>query len=131
MIQETAKLRVERAQLTRTLPPGQREKYQPGDLVDFYRPPDSKDASGWIGPAKVIDPTHMERGTITIRHVHRPIEVRIGDLRRHMQFLVFLSAVHSACYTKCTSWMGVKLAVEAAAVKGRPALRIGLSLIHI
>ena len=125
MIQETAKVRAERAIHTRTLPPGQLEQYKPGDLVDFYRPPDSKDASGWIGPAKVIDPTHMERGTITIRHVHRPIEVRIGDLRRHMQFLVFLSAVHSACYTKCTSWMGVKLAVEAAAVKGRPALLIG------
>ena len=46
MIAETALHRAQRALNTRTIPAGEREKYQPGDLVDFYRPPGSKDVSG-------------------------------------------------------------------------------------
>ena len=95
VLQETAKTRAQRALNTRSLPAGQREKYQVGDLVDFYRPLGSKDASGWIGPAKVIDPTHLDKGSITMKHVHRPMEVRIGDLRRTNRHLDFYKkAIH-------------------------------------
>ena len=29
---------------------------EPGDLVDFWRKPATKDESGWRGPARVVEP---------------------------------------------------------------------------
>jgi hypothetical protein len=113
MIEETAKLRASRALQTRTIPAGQLEQYKPGDLVDFYRPIGSKDAAGWTGPAKIIDPTHLDKGTITIRHVHRPIEVRIGDLRRHLPFLVFLAAEYSSMNRQALTWSMCRMYVDS------------------
>ena len=117
----TAKVRAQRATNTRSLPAGQREKYQVGDLVDFYRPlaNGSKDASGWIGPAKVIDPTHMDRGCITVKHVHRPVEIRIGDLRRHMPFFVFLASSHSAFHNEVASWTYVRNFISSKVSSGK------------
>ncbi len=112
MVEETALQRTQRALQTRTLPAGEREGYQCGDLVDFYREPGTKDASGWIGPAKVIDPHHMSEGTITVKHVHRPIEIRVGDLRRHMQFAVFLAAIGSAYSGECVTWRDCRMYIE-------------------
>ena len=95
MVEGSARERAKRALNTRSLPPGQTRQLRPGDAVDFYRQPNNKDSSGWIGPATVIDTTHMDRGTITIRHVHMPTECRLGDVRHHLPFLVFLAASHS------------------------------------
>jgi len=119
VLQETAKTRAQRALNTRTLPAGQREKYQVGDLVDFYRPLGSKDASGWIGPAKVIDPTHLDKGSITVKHIHRPMEIRIGDLRRHMPFVVFLASSHSALYNQVASWTYIRDFVSSKVNSGK------------
>ena len=119
VLQETAKTRAQRALNTRSIPAGQREKYQPGDLVDFYRPLGSKDASGWIGPAKVIDPSHLDKGSITVRHVHRPIEIRIGDLRRHMPFLVFLASSNSTFCREVASWVHVRNYVSSKVNSGK------------
>eukprot|EP00972_Heterocapsa_arctica_P092283 13609608-Heterocapsa_arctica.AAC.1 len=38
--------------------------FEDGDLVEFHRPPMSKDDSGWRGPATAVS---MEGGTITVR----------------------------------------------------------------
>ena len=124
MIAETALHRAQRALNTRTIPAGEREKYQPGDLVDFYRPPGSKDVSGWTGPAKVIDPFHLQDGTITIKHVHRPIEVRIGDLRRHMSCLVYWQLAHPASAVSNTvhSWTDVRMYIESHVPNGKGVL---------
>ncbi len=87
MVEGTACLRASRALRTRTLPAGEREDYKLGEQVDFYRPPSSKDVSGWTGPAKIIDVSNLARGTVTIRHRYdMPIEVRLQDLRRHWHF---------------------------------------------
>ena len=59
MLDETAKVRAQRALQTRTLPAGQLEQFKCGDLVDFFRMPGTKDASGWIGPAKEIGRAHV------------------------------------------------------------------------
>ena len=112
MIEETARKRAERALSSRTRPSGQREDYKPGELVDFFRKGGAKDATGWTGPATVVDPTHIERGTVTIRHIHVPMECRLQDLRRHQMFLVFLAAVHSAMGKSRTVWGYIRNAIE-------------------
>jgi hypothetical protein len=47
-----------------------------GEEVDFVRAPSTKDASGWCGPAVVIDVYRVARGIITIRYQNPAMEVR-------------------------------------------------------
>ena len=98
---------------TRNLPAGQREDYRPGDLVDFHRPPSSKDASGWIGPATILDTTHISRCNITLKHIHLPFECRLQDMRRHIPFLVFHAAFHSAMSGSQGTWHMIKQHIES------------------
>jgi len=96
MVEETAKVRAGRALNARSQPTVAPGTYKIGDQVDFYRKGGSKDVTGWTGPATVLDPYHMDRGTITIRHLHRPVDVQVGDIRFHLPFLVYLAAETSA-----------------------------------
>ena len=75
---------------TATRPPGEALDFKPGDLVDFYRPPKSKDVSGWHGPASVVRSTPA-RGQLTIKWRGEDITCRFGDVRRFIDFgaLVF------------------------------------------
>ncbi len=119
MVEGTARVRTDRALRTRTLPAGEREEYKIGEQVDFYRPPASKDISGWIGPAKIIDISNISRGTITVRHrTEMPIEVRLQDLRRHLAFLVFLGAPHAPCTLVGSGWELIVRTIEHLA-RGR------------
>ena len=54
MIQEAAQLRLERALASKTRLAAEQLELSQGDLVDFYRPPATKDESGWRGPAEVV-----------------------------------------------------------------------------
>ena len=56
MVQETAQLRLERALTSKTRVAAEQLDLQPGDLVDFWRKPATKDESGWRGPATVVEP---------------------------------------------------------------------------
>ena len=47
MIQETAQLRLERALTSKTRVAEEQLELQPGDLVDFWRKPATKDESAW------------------------------------------------------------------------------------
>ena len=53
IIESTAVARINRAMRTATAPAGEALDYKPGDLVDFHRPPRSKDFPAWHRPAKV------------------------------------------------------------------------------
>ena len=64
IIESTATARINRAMRTATRIPGETLDYKPGELVDFYRPPRSKDTSGWHGPASVVKSTPA-RGHVT------------------------------------------------------------------
>ena len=55
IIESTAQARIHRALRSHTTTPGEVLNYQPGDLVDYHRPPSSKDLSGWHGPATVVE----------------------------------------------------------------------------
>ena len=61
---------------------------QPGDLVDFWRRPATKDESGWRGPATV---TVAPGPPVTVRWQGRSYDVRVQDLRRSLVYLCFLT----------------------------------------
>ena len=82
---------------TRTLPAGERENYQVGDEVDFFRPAQNKDTSGWIGPAVITDTSRLKRGNITIIHLNQIIDVKLGDVGRHLHVIVLEHAGSNMC----------------------------------
>ena len=67
---------------------------QPGDLVDFWRKPATKDESGWRGPATVVAPRtpgSSPQGVATsVRWQGRTLSVRTQDLRRALVYLAML-----------------------------------------
>ena len=120
MTEETAKVRAERALNNRSLPAGVTLYLKCGDLAYLFSFSSSgtKNASGWIGPAKVIDPTHIDKGTFTVRHVHRPIDVKIGDQRRHMTFRVCLATIHSHMDPHVQAWNDVRTYIDSHRTDG-------------
>jgi len=61
-----------------------------GDTVDFYRPPSTKDVSGWFGPATVVDVSLISHGVVSVRYCRGLYEVQLRDLRRHAVYWIFL-----------------------------------------
>jgi hypothetical protein len=55
-------------------------KYNEGDLVDIYRPPASKDVSGWKGPYRVVRVAPAD-GQIIVSMAGKDRPNRIGDVR--------------------------------------------------
>ena len=109
MVEGTAQARVRRALGTKTRSAGQGYDYKIGDLVDFHRAPSAKYVSGWKGPAKIIDNTNLTRGTLTIRYQRDlPIEVRLQDMRRHLDFFCLLSAPNSLLDAGRAEWAKTK-----------------------
>ena len=90
IIEATAISRIGRAMITFTTPIGEAIDYKPGDLVDFHRPPATKDESGWKGPATVIE-NLPGSGQVKIRYKKGDILVKYPQARRFMDFtgLVF------------------------------------------
>ena len=103
MVQQTAQLRLERAMSSRTRLAAEQLELQPGDLVDFWRRPATKDESGWRGPAAV---TVAPRPPITVRWQGRSYDVRLQDLRRALgtcaSSRVAWSTIRST--TPCNCW---------------------------
>ena len=92
MIEGTARPRLGRALNTKTLSAGQIEGYKVGEEVDFCQPPSTKDVSGWMGPATVVDVSELSRGHISARLQRGTIVCRLADVRRHLHFLCLLAA---------------------------------------
>ena len=85
IIESTAVARINRAMRTATTPAGEALDFKPGDLVDFHRPPRSKDSPAWHGPAKVRKnlPQH---GQVVLEWNGDEIVCRYPDVRRFMDF---------------------------------------------
>jgi len=92
MIEGSVRARLGRAMNTRTTLAAQKLDLKVGDEVDFFRPPTSKDVSGWYGPAEVIDVTKATRGVITVRWQTKVMEIQLPNIRRHLHFLAILSS---------------------------------------
>ena len=85
IVEATATARLNRSMATRTTPSGQALAFNPGELVDFYSPPDTKDRPGWKGPA-VVKLSEPNRGQVTIEYRGKDLKRRLGDVRRFMDF---------------------------------------------
>ena len=120
MIEGTARARLGRAIRTRSLPSGQTSNYQVGDSVDYYRKPSTKDLSGWLGPATVIDVTDLSRGTIGIKFQNNRMNCRLADLRHHLHFLCRMAAPNSAMDLPRPVWTTFRTIAEQS-VDGHPS----------
>ena len=85
IIEATAVARIRRAGRTKTTPAGEALDYQPGELVDFWRPPRSKDTHAWHGPASVLR-SEPSRGQVIVRWRGEEVRVKYGDARKFMDF---------------------------------------------
>ena len=85
IVEATATARINRTLGTRVTPSGEALDYKKGELVDFYRPPDSKDRPGWRGPAVVAE-SLPGRGQVRLTWNGRDLLCRFADVRRFMDF---------------------------------------------
>ena len=92
IVEATAQQRASLAERTKTRPAGELLELQTGDLVEFYRPPLTKDVSGWRGPATVTDVTSLSDGIMSIRWQGRVLSCRVQDNRN--QFSTFSKQLH-------------------------------------
>ncbi len=117
MVEGSARARLGRAMNTRTTPSSQNLNLSVGDEVDFFRAQNSKDVSGWFGPAEVVDVSRASRGIISIKHHSHIMEVQTQQIRRHLHFLTFLSTdvLHSEVHHNV--WQFIRQALENLAPK--------------
>ena len=87
-------MRLERALNSKTRLAVEQLELQPGDLVDFWRKPATKDESGWRGPARVVelgDKDGDESSATMVKWQGMTLQVRTQDLRRALVYLVHLA----------------------------------------
>ena len=84
-IEATAISRINRALRTTTSVPGEVYDYQPRESIEFFRPPSSKDESGWEGPATVVENVPA-RGQVIIKWEGKDLPCKYGDVRRYLDF---------------------------------------------
>ena len=103
MIQHTATAKIHRSMRT---PTSGYPEYKPGDLVDYHRPSNNKDTSGWHGPVPVIK--HMpDLGQVLCKIAGKELPCRLQDVRLTLLVLQCsiyglwneLSGAHSAVLT--------------------------------
>ena len=82
MIEATSQARVTRALRTSTQHPAERT-FQKGDIVEYPRNSSSKDISGWLGPADIVD-VLAERGQLVLKHRNNEIRCRVQDCRHFL-----------------------------------------------
>ena len=95
MIQATSLARINRAAHTRTSPDSTRE-FKEGDLVDVFRKPPSKDASGWSGPYRV---TKSSPGQVQVLAGGHTRTYRSQDAR--LTLLVLYTANQPSAWPEC------------------------------
>ena len=92
MIQATAEQKASRAEKSKSRPAGELQGLAAGDQVEFFRPPTTKDHSGWHGPALVADVTSLSDGVISVKWQSRIIACRVQDVRRALVYLCLHSS---------------------------------------
>ena len=91
ILQATAESKTQRAMKSKSRLSGELLELSPGDQVEFFRSPSTKDLSGWAGPATVVDLLQLDQGQIGVRFQGRYILCRVQDIRRALLFVTFLS----------------------------------------
>ena len=88
IVEQTARMRIERTLKAKSRVPGQDRDYKNGDLVDVFRAPPNKDMDGWRGPAKIVDasPETLSDGIVHVRWGGRVLICKLQDIRKHIAF---------------------------------------------
>ena len=92
IVEGSARARLGRALNARTTMSAENMNLRVGEEIDFFRPQGTKDASGWFGPAVVIDISKATRGVITLRFQGQVTEAMVQNVRRHLHSLVYQAA---------------------------------------
>ena len=112
MVEGSAAAQLSRAMNTRTTRSAEALDLHVGDQVDFYKTPNTKDASGWYGPATVIDTSKASRGVITIRYNNQVTEAQLPNLRRHMAYWTLLASPAMQTFHTVSAWETIAAAPE-------------------
>ena len=91
MIQATASSKLERASKHKSRVTGELLELSPGEQVDYWRQPATKDHSGWLGPASVVDVSTIPQGHVSIRFQGRVMLCRVQDIRRSLMYPALMS----------------------------------------
>eukprot|EP00971_Amphidinium_carterae_P061248 1212702-Amphidinium_carterae.1 len=82
VVEQSARDRIARAEKAHTRLAAQQHDLSVGQEVDFYRDQTDREASGWRGPAVVVDMSRATHGRIGLRTMaDRHIVVRSQDVR--------------------------------------------------
>ena len=87
MVDLTARQRMARALNSKTRVDHGQLNLQPGDQVDFYRKPATKDESGWRGPCQIV----QVGPPAVVKWQDRFVQVRTQDLRRSLVYLTMIA----------------------------------------
>ena len=79
MVEATSQARINRALKAQTSMPGA-QKFQVGDVVEYYKPSSQKDVSGWMGPADIVE-VNDSSGQVLIRHRGQEMRRRLQEVR--------------------------------------------------
>ena len=92
IVNKTAVDKLSRALDSNTRSAAERLELSLGDQVDFHRPTDNRDESGWRGPATVNDLTSITDGSVGIKWHNRSMTARIQDIRRSLILYTWLQS---------------------------------------
>lgn len=90
MIEGTARERLKRAAATQARPSAEMHELAPGDRIDIYRTPKTKDLTAWRGPATVVNVNNLSSGYVDAEWGGRVLSVRIADLRKSLCYIATL-----------------------------------------
>lgn len=90
MVEGTAQERIRRAAATQTRPAGELLDLRPGDQIDLWRAPKTKDLTAWRGPATVLSTANIEHGFVDAQWQGRALSVRLADCRRALAYIITL-----------------------------------------
>lgn len=88
IIEAIAKHRLERADRHKTHPAMQLSEYEDGQLVHIWYEPNTKDSSGWRGPAQIAS-VQADDGQVTVRFQGRTLDRRNQEVRVHIPYPVY------------------------------------------
>ncbi len=94
IIEATAKARLQRADRHHTRAAVELRQLEPRQLVDIWFEPTNKDCRGWRGPAEIAT-INASDGNVTVRYQGRSLDRQGSEVRPHIPYLVFWSALHT------------------------------------
>ena len=83
IVEQTARMRIERTLKAKSRVLGQDRDYKNGDLVDVFRAPPNRDMDGWRGLAKIADasPETLSDCIVHVRWGGRVLRCKLQDIK--------------------------------------------------